>query len=192
MLHEGIHKNYLEKRAKALSGTLVSIKAVADIEAGSNEGIPTIATCSAKTFLENPLLQEEVFGPYSLLVCCDNADEMTMIANNLSGQLTATVMATENDVTLHSTLIEQVKNICGRFIFNGVPTGVEVCLSMQHGGPFPASTDSRFTSVGADGIRRFARPIAFQNWPDELLPDELKESNPLKIWRTVNNEPGKS
>jgi alpha-ketoglutaric semialdehyde dehydrogenase len=70
---------------------------------------------------------------------------------------------------------------------NGVPTGVEVCLSMQHGGPFPATTDSRFTSVGADGIKRFARPICYQNWPDELLPDELKNKNPLKISRTINS-----
>jgi NADP-dependent aldehyde dehydrogenase len=70
---------------------------------------------------------------------------------------------------------------------NSVPTGVEVCLSTQHGGPFPATTDSRFTSVGSDGIKRFARPVAFQNWPDSLLPDELKNENPLRIWRTVNN-----
>ena len=73
-------------------------------------------------------------------------------------------------------------------MLNGVPTGVQVCLSMQHGGPFPATTDSRFTSVGADGIKRFARPIAFQNWENKFLPDELKNENPLKIWRTVNNE----
>jgi NADP-dependent aldehyde dehydrogenase len=77
---------------------------------------------------------------------------------------------------------------CGRFILNGVPTGVEVCASMQHGGPFPASTDSRFTSVGADGIKRFARPLAYQNWPNDLLPDVLKNENPLHIRRMVNNE----
>ena len=97
-------------------------------------------------------------------------------------------MATENDIKENDELVEAVKNICGRFILNSVPTGVEVCLGMQHGGPFPASTDSRFTSVGADGIKRFARPIAFQNWADSLLPDELKNNNPLNIWRTVDNE----
>jgi NADP-dependent aldehyde dehydrogenase len=97
-------------------------------------------------------------------------------------------MATDEDVRNHTDLVENVKNICGRLIINGVPTGVEVCLSMQHGGPFPATTDSRFTSVGADGIKRFARPICFQNWSNDLLPDELKNENPLKIWRTVNNE----
>jgi NADP-dependent aldehyde dehydrogenase len=97
-------------------------------------------------------------------------------------------MATENDIKENDALVEAVKNICGRFILNNVPTGVEVCLSMHHGGPFPSCTDSRFTSVGADGIKRFARPIAFQNWSNDLLPDELKNENPLGIWRTVNNE----
>jgi NADP-dependent aldehyde dehydrogenase len=97
-------------------------------------------------------------------------------------------MASENDFLSNEELIEEIKNICGRFVLNGVPTGVQVCLGMQHGGPFPATTDSRFTSVGADGIKRFARTIAFQNWENKFLPDELKNENPLKIWRTVNNE----
>lgn len=113
---------------------------------------------------------------------------MTEVAKNLEGQLTATLMATEIDLTANDALVEAVKNICGRFIINSVPTGVEVCLSMQHGGPFPACTDSRFTAVGADGIKRFARPIAFQNWSNNLLPDELKNENPLGIWRRVNDE----
>ena len=94
----------------------------------------------------------------------------------------------DGEIVNHAALVEAVKNICGRFILNGVPTGVEVCLSMHHGGPFPATTDSRYTSVGADGIKRFARPIALQNWSNELLPEELKDENPLGIWRTVNNE----
>ncbi|MGN6605231.1 MAG: aldehyde dehydrogenase (NADP(+)), partial [Ginsengibacter sp.] len=115
-------------------------------------------------------------------------DEMLEVAKNLEGQLTSTLMATDEDILSNSDLVEAIKDICGRFIINGVPTGVEVCLSMQHGGPFPATTDSRFTSVGADGIKRFARPVAFQNWPDSLLPDELKNENPLNIWRTVNGE----
>jgi len=112
---------------------------------------------------------------------------MLEVANHLEGQLTATLMATEKDLQEHEALAEAVRNICGRFIINGVPTGVEVCLSMHHGGPFPATTDARFTSVGADAIKRFARPLSFQNWPESLLPDELKNSNPLGIWRTVNN-----
>jgi len=113
---------------------------------------------------------------------------MTEVASKLEGQLTATLMATNKEITQNFSLVEKIKNCCGRFILNGIPTGVEVCLSMQHGGPYPATTDSRFTSVGADGIKRFARPLAFQNWPDHLLPDELKNDNPLGIWRTVNDE----
>lgn len=97
-------------------------------------------------------------------------------------------MATQEDLARNRYLIDIVKNQCGRLILNGVPTGVEVCLSMQHGGPYPSTTDARFTSVGADGIKRFARPVAFQNWNDEWLPAELQNSNPLGIWRTVNDE----
>ena len=95
-------------------------------------------------------------------------------------------MATDADITQNAALVEAVKNICGRFILNGVPTGVEVCWSMQHGGPFPATTDSRFGSVGPDAIRRFVRPISYQNVPQTFLPDELKDSNPLKIPRVEN------
>ena len=97
-------------------------------------------------------------------------------------------MATENEVKNNPDLLEALKDKCGRFVLNGVPTGVEVALSMHHGGPYPATTDSRFTAVGADGIKRFARPVCFQNWSNELLPDELKNENPLGLWRTVNNE----
>ena len=97
-------------------------------------------------------------------------------------------MATDTDIRDNEELVESIKNICGRFIVNGVPTGVEVCLSMQHGGPYPSTTDSRFTSVGVDSIKRFIRPVSYQNWPADLLPDELKNENPLGIWRTINNE----
>jgi NADP-dependent aldehyde dehydrogenase len=113
---------------------------------------------------------------------------MIDVTKHIEGQLTATLMATENDMRSHGKLLEYIEEVCGRFILNGVPTGVEVCLSMQHGGPFPATTDSRFTSVGADGIKRFARPICYQNWSNEFLPDEIKNENPLGIWRTVNDK----
>lgn len=187
MLSTGIYKNYVEKRAAALSQTGVEQIAVAEKDAALNEGTATIATTSAQAFLANPLLHQEVFGPYSIIIRCADMNEMIAVATNLEGQLTATLMATENDILQNEKLVEAVKNICGRFILNSVPTGVEVCLAMQHGGPFPATTDSRFTSVGADGIKRFARPIAFQNWPNNLLPEELKDENSLAIWRTINN-----
>ena len=191
MLHAGIYKNYIEKKTIALSQPDVETLSAVETPENGLSGNPTIASTTAKTFLSNPLLQQEVFGPYSIIIRCADMNEMKAVATNLEGQLTSTLMATENDIINNNEFVEAVKNICGRLILNGVPTGVEVCLSMQHGGPFPATTDSRFTSVGADGIKRFARPIAFQNWPDNLLPDELKNHNPLNIWRTVDNHPGR-
>jgi len=188
MLHTGIAKNYTERRAAALSQHDVETVAVAEKLPAQDEAAPTVASASAQAFLNNPVLHQEVFGPYSIVIRCADMNEMITVAKNIEGQLTSTLMATENDVRNNTELVETVKNICGRFILNGVPTGVEVCLAQQHGGPFPATTDSRFTAVGADGIRRFARPIAYQNWPDNLLPDELKNANPLGIWRAVNNE----
>jgi 2,5-dioxopentanoate dehydrogenase len=188
MLHAGIAKAYSEKRTKALAQEEVLVIAESEAAASEHCGSAAIATVSAKTFLNNALLHQEVFGPYSLIVRCQDINEMQEVAKRLEGQLTCTIMATENELQHYEDLVESIKNICGRMILNGVPTGVEVCLSMQHGGPFPATTDPRFTSVGADGIKRFARPVAFQNWPNDSLPDELKNENPLEIYRTVNNE----
>ncbi|TWI83834.1 NADP-dependent aldehyde dehydrogenase [Lacibacter cauensis] len=189
MLHAGIVSAYKEKKGNALLQDDVHLVAESETAVKENEALPTVATASAQAFLNNPVLHQEVFGPYSLIIRCASKEEMLAVAQHLEGQLTATLMATENDMLQNDELVEAVKNICGRFILNSVPTGVEVCLSMQHGGPFPATTDSRFTSVGADGIKRFARPIAFQNWSNSLLPDELKNENPLGIIRAVNNIP---
>ncbi len=188
MLHTGIAKNFAEKLEKALAQKGVQLLTQTEQSIGEGEGLISIATTTARTFLNNPVLHEEVFGPYSLIIQCQNESEMLEIAQKLEGQLTATLMASSKDMRHHRELITYVQEICGRFILNNVPTGVEVSLPMQHGGPFPASTDSRFTSVGADGIKRFARPVSFQNWDDEFLPDELKNGNPLHLWRTVNNE----
>jgi len=188
MLHAGIAKAFDEKREKALHEKNVTLVSVSSIPKNENEGTPTLATTTAQNFLNNPLLHQEVFGPYSLVVQCDDMNEMIEVVKHLEGQLTSTLMASENDIVSNEELIEEIKNICGRFVINGVPTGVQVCLSMQHGGPFPATTDSRFTAVGADGIKRFARPICFQNWGNKFLPDELKDENLLQIWRTVNNQ----
>ncbi|HQZ75912.1 MAG TPA: aldehyde dehydrogenase (NADP(+)), partial [Chitinophagaceae bacterium] len=188
MLNTGIFKNYVEKRENSLAQKDVEVKGVSEKQPLTNQGIATVASTTAKAFIENPLLHQEVFGPYSIIIRCTDISEMLHVAKHIEGQLTATFIATEDDVKQNEELVEAVKNICGRFIINSVPTGVEVCLSMQHGGPFPASTDARFGAVGADAIKRFARPIAFQNWSNDLLPDELKNENSLSIWRTVNNE----
>jgi alpha-ketoglutaric semialdehyde dehydrogenase len=188
MLHTGIVTAYKKNKGNALLQEDVHLVAESETMVKENEGLPTIATASGQAFLNNPVLHQEVFGPYSIVIRCKDMKEMTEVAKHLEGQLTSTLMATDADIKQNEELVEAVKNICGRFILNSVPTGVEVCLSMQHGGPFPACSDPRFTSVGADGIKRFARPIAFQNWSNDLLPDELKDENPLGIYRTVNSE----
>jgi alpha-ketoglutaric semialdehyde dehydrogenase len=188
MLHPGIAKSFHEKRSKALAEKGVAVAFSSQFEADENESIPTLAEVSGRMFLENPLLHKEVFGPYSLLVKCRDAEEMLTIARTMEGQLTTTLIAEDDEVEQHSQLVDALMMICGRFILNGVPTGVEVALSMHHGGPYPATTDSRFTAVGADGIRRFARPVCFQNWSNDLLPEELRDENPLQLWRTVNNQ----
>jgi NADP-dependent aldehyde dehydrogenase len=187
MLHPGIAKAYTEKRGAALAQQDVATVAVSATKPQANQGTPTLASATAEAFFRNPLLHQEVFGPYSLIIQCKHPLEMLEVARHLEGQLTATLMATDQDIHEHPKLVRATQDICGRFILNGVPTGVRVALSMQHGGPFPATTDSRFTSVGADGIKRWARPLSYQNWPDHLLPEALQNKNPLKIWRTVNN-----
>jgi NADP-dependent aldehyde dehydrogenase len=187
MLHPGIARAYTEKRGAALAQADVDTAAVSAAQARENQGVPTIATASAEAFLNNPLLHQEVFGPYSLVVVCPDMATLLKAAQHLEGQLTVSLMASEKDITAHASLVEAAQDLCGRLILNGVPTGVRVALSMQHGGPFPASTDSRFTSVGADGIKRWVRPLAFQAWTDGALPDALKNGDPLGIWRTINN-----
>jgi alpha-ketoglutaric semialdehyde dehydrogenase len=188
MLHPGIAKNFHQNRKLALQQPGVSLLAETTAYPANDQSIPSIGAASARTFLENPQLHKEVFGPWSLLIICDDIGQMTEVAKSLEGQLTTTVIGTMDEIKQNMKLIDHLKLKCGRMIYNSVPTGVEVALSMHHGGPFPATTDSRFTAVGADGIKRFARAVCFQGWPDELLPPELQNANPLKIWRTVNNE----
>jgi alpha-ketoglutaric semialdehyde dehydrogenase len=188
MLHPGIAKAYTEKRAAALDQADVETVAVAIVEPQVNQGRPTVASATAEAFFRNPLLHQEVFGPYSLVIQCKNKEEMLGVVRHLEGQLTTSLMATDQDIADHPELVAATQDICGRFILNGVPTGVRVALSQQHGGPFPATTDSRFTSVGADGIKRWVRPLSYQGWPDALLPDALKNGNPLHLWRIINDK----
>ncbi len=188
MLHPGISKAFIDNRAKALTQSGVTTAAVSLLPATKMQGIPTLATVDAINFLNNPTLHQEIFGPYSIIVRCVDENQMLEVAENMEGQLTSTLIATDVDIQNNQPLVETVKSKCGRIILNGVPTGVQVGYAMHHGGPYPATTDSRFTAVGADGIKRFARPLSYQNWPENLLPDELKSNNPLNLWRTVNNE----
>ena len=123
-----------------------------------------------------------------MIVKCKNKDELNNVISSLNGQLTGTVFSSKEEIQSFMKPIHQLEKKVGRLIFNGVPTGVEVSSSMQHGGPYPASSDSRFTSVGTMAIKRFVRPIAFQSWPHNELPDELKNDNPLNIWRLMNGD----
>jgi alpha-ketoglutaric semialdehyde dehydrogenase len=147
-----------------------------------------VASVAAETFLQNPTLSEEVFGPFSLIVKCKDINELHQVITKSHGQLTSTIIGDEAEISKHKVLINMLIEKAGRLIINGVPTGVEVCPAQMHGGPYPATTDSRFTAVGTDAIKRFVRPVAFQNFPESLLPSELKTENPLGIWRLVNGE----
>ncbi|MFC3198564.1 aldehyde dehydrogenase (NADP(+)) [Parapedobacter deserti] len=186
MLHAGIASAYAKKKTELLSQQGVEVLASVAETNTEGHGHAAVATVKASQFLANEQLAHEVFGPFGLLVIYDTADEATAIAEALDGQLTVSVLAEQDDIKNNERLIQALTDKCGRLLLNGFPTGVEVCYAMQHGGPYPATTDNRFTSVGPDAIRRFARPISYQNWPDEFLPNELKDANPLGIWRTVN------
>ena len=143
---------------------------------------------SAENFINRQTLHEEIFGPASLVVACRDEQELLAALNCLKGQLTGTVHAEDNEVNDHPGLLEQLRARVGRLVFNGFPTGVEVCPSMVHGGPFPASTDARFTSVGTAAIERFLRPVCYQDTPDGYLPDALKNQNPLGLTRLINGK----
>jgi alpha-ketoglutaric semialdehyde dehydrogenase len=143
-------------------------------------------TTTSTAFLSTPEFAEEVFGPATLLVVCESLEDMLAVAHNIKGQLTGTVHADDADFERCGKIISAVTAKVGRVIFNSYPTSVEVVPSMQHGGPYPASSDSRFTSVGTAAIFRFARPICWQNAPQRALPLELRDNNPLKIRRIVD------
>ncbi len=151
-----------------------------------NQGQPTVARVNAEDFMGSPKAHQEVFGPFSLLVCCKDFQDLNQVVDSLAGQLTFTLHCEPAEMNGHPDLLQKLREKAGRIIFNGMPTGVEVSPAMHHGGPYPASTDSRFTSVGIHAIKRFVKPICFQNWEDALLPPELQASNPLQIVRRVN------
>ncbi|MED5296340.1 MAG: aldehyde dehydrogenase (NADP(+)), partial [Pseudomonadota bacterium] len=142
----------------------------------------------AQDFLKDDALQAEVFGSTSLVVQCADLDEVKALAEGLEGQLTATLQMDDGDVDAARGLLPILERRAGRVMANGWPTGVEVCHAMVHGGPYPATSDSRTTSVGSAAIHRFLRPVCYQNLPDSLLPDALKDGNPLKLSRLVDGQ----
>ncbi len=188
MLHPNIHDNFEKGKATLSSQGGVSVAASYEGAVSPNYGTQKVLTVNGANFLKNPTLHKEVFGPFSVIVQCADMKELITIISGLEGQLTGTILGNDQELESNPILIETLQGRVGRIIFNGVPTGVEVCPSMQHGGPYPASTDSRFGAVGIHSIKRWVRPFAYQNWPDRTLPNALKNSNPLKISRLVNNK----
>lgn len=186
MLHQGIADNYSKKMKQALAQKEVTEEAASSAKGDTTQGRPVIASAPGHAYLNNPALAEEVFGPFSLIIKCKDIMELQRVIDHTHGQLTATLVADDSEIQKNRNILDALMEKAGRLIINGVPTGVEVCPAMQHGGPYPATTDSRFTSVGTDAIKRFVRPVAFQNFPDAFLPEELKEENPLGIWRLYN------
>ena len=140
------------------------------------------------TLISNPSLASEHFGPATVVVRTQCKEEVLACARNLRGHLTATIHGTPADLEEFSDLLRVLETKVGRLVFNGFPTGVEVCHAMIHGGPYPATTDSRFTSVGTSAMVRFARPVCYQDFPDAALPPELQRANPLDLFRLVDGQ----
>jgi 2,5-dioxopentanoate dehydrogenase len=189
LLTQGIRSSY-ESGIKSRRNK-TNLKLVAEAAAPQN-GQPAVTAVlfetDAQSFLKDPELSAEIFGPSTLLVRHSRREEVLEIARQLEGHLTATIHGTEEDLRDFADLIAILEDKVGRLIVNGFPTGVEVSHAMVHGGPFPATSDGRSTSVGTQAIFRFSRPVCFQGFPDSALPDELKDGNPLGIWRMIDGE----
>ncbi len=188
MLHRGIADAYYAgvDRVRDTKGVSVLGEADAEPDPEMSQADPVAFVTDAENFLLERDLREEVFGPYVLLVIGQSITELEAAARSLAGQLTATIHGTAEDLASFGDLVSILERKAGRIIVNGFPTGVEVCPSMQHGGPYPATTDSRTTSVGTASIDRWARPVAYQNFPQEALPADLRDDNPRNLMRIVN------
>jgi len=186
MLYQAIYDRFHEgvERARTTPGVRVVCQSSVAGQAGQAPAI--VFEADAEAFLNHSALQDELFGPATLIVGCGSTEELERIARQLPGQLTATIHGTEEDLAQHQKLVSILQQKAGRLIFNGFPTGVEVCPAMHHGGPYPASTDAHFTSVGSAAIARFARPVCFQSFPDSAFPVELQNKNTRNIWRLVD------
>jgi len=190
MLHRGIRDSFVAGVSRKRANVGVTVVSVVECDAGPGQAdvAPAVLSTDAKIQLKEPELNEEVFGPSTLFVESSDRDDLLRIANGLEGHLTASIFGTDEELAANADLITVLQRKVGRLIFNQFPTGVEVCHSMVHGGPYPATTDGRSTSVGTAAIFRFARPVSYQNFPQAALPDELRDDNPLDIMRTIDGE----
>jgi alpha-ketoglutaric semialdehyde dehydrogenase len=191
MLTQGIHDAYAAGLERMNLRPGIEILAQGHAATGINQGRAALYATDASRLLADAQLEEEIFGAASLLIRCRDVAELRAVAERLQGQLTATVQLAAPDLPLARQLLPILERQAGRILINGFPTGVEVCHAMVHGGPYPATSDGRSTSVGTLALRRFMRPVCYQDFPAELLPEELAAENPLKIWRLVNGELGK-
>lgn len=187
MLHEGIADSYYKALDNLQTRPELKWVKVPDAKHLINVS-PALAEIKASDWIADDLFQAEVFGSFALMVVYENESELLEVAKKLHGQLTITLWGDNAELKNQRELISLLEEKCGRLLFTGVPTGVEVGYAMQHGGPYPSTTDARSTSVGAHAIKRFARPIAFQDMPSALLPEALKDENPLGIVRQVNGK----
>ena len=190
MLNAGICDNYSKLVAERGKHDAVKIEGMGE---GFAPGLATgvVFSTSAREFVSDQSLQAEVFGPAALVIRCLTSEEMLEVVGVLEGQLTGTILMSDSDSDLGAQVHNRLVDKVGRVIFNGYPTGVEVGDTMQHGGPYPATTDSRFTSVGRAAILRWARPVAWQSAPEAILPEELRDGNPRGIMRRVDSVYGR-
>jgi alpha-ketoglutaric semialdehyde dehydrogenase len=188
MAHDGIKAAYDDELAQIarISGVTIAARAKAPGAHPRTQAHAALILTDAATYGKNPRLAGEIYGPAVLAVRCASRPEMLALARSLHGHLTATIHGTERDLSDFAELIPILRRKAGRLVFNGFPTGVEVCHAMHHGGPYPATTDSRWTSVGSAAIHRFARPVCYQDFPRAALPEDLQDANPRGIWRLVD------
>ncbi|QQP91319.1 aldehyde dehydrogenase (NADP(+)) [Skermanella sp. TT6] len=191
MLTPGIFAAYDEGVRKLSGNSKVRLLARGQACSGPNQCQTAVFETDAASFLSETDLQEEVFGASSLVIRCPDLETVRTVAEHLEGQLTATVQADESDLDAARMLLPVLERKAGRVLFNGWPTGVDVSHAMVHGGPFPSTADGRSTSVGTLAIRRFLRPVCYQDVPAGLLPEALKDGNPLKLWRRIGGEMGR-
>lgn len=186
MLTHNMYDSYNAGVANRVANKEVTLLAQTVTNTSGNTANPVLLKTNFTGLKNNLSLSEELFGPASLVVEAISKNEMIAIAENFSGHLTATIHGTENDLIDYKDLLDILEQKVGRIVINGFPTGVEVCPAMVHGGPYPATTNARTTSVGTASISRFTRPVCYQDMLQQLLPDELKNENKLKIRRLIN------
>ncbi|MDP4584616.1 MAG: aldehyde dehydrogenase (NADP(+)) [Verrucomicrobiales bacterium] len=190
MLHAGIHSAYESGIADLLERKSVELlgHSATAADPAKSEAAAYLFRTTQESLLDDPTLLNELFGPVSTLVSCGSPDDMIAIAEKLEGSLSATIHGTETDLADYRELVTVLQRKAGRLIFNGYPVGIEVCHSMHHGGPYPATTHSHFTSIGTRAVSRFIRPVCYQDWPDTMLPMELQNANPRGVWRMLNGQ----